>query len=143
MNSTTPDRPTDRDWRPFALLLIDVQRDFWPEAIAERFPAFPGNVDHLLTFCRTEGLKIVHLRARFRPDMSDWMAAYTLRGRTPCVEGTAGVETLPCALEHPGEAVVVKQTFDGFHAAELATHLRRTGKRFVLTAGLVTSVCVL
>jgi nicotinamidase-related amidase len=143
MNSTTPDRRTTRDWRRFALLLIDVQRDFWPEHMAARFPTFPDNVERLLAFCRAEGLEVIHLRARFRSDRSDWMAAYKLRGRTPCVEGTVGVETLPFAGEHPGESVVVKQTFDGFHTAELAAHLRRTGKRFVFTAGLVTSVCVL
>lgn len=71
------------------------------------------------------------------------MAVYKLRGRIPCLEGTAGVQTLPFALEQPGEAVVVKQAFDGFQTADLEAHLRRTGKRFLLVAGLVTSVCVL
>src|SRR5919201_4049141 len=143
MHATTPDPVTARDWRAFALLLIDAQRDFWPEGIAAQFPAFPAAVERLLAFCRAEGLDVVHLRARFRPDMADWMATYKLRGRTPCVEGTSGVETLPFAVEQPGEAVVVKQAFDGFQTAELEAHLRRTGKRFLLTAGLVTSVCVL
>jgi nicotinamidase-related amidase len=143
MHATTPDPAARRDWRPFALLLIDAQRDFWPDDLATRFPAFPDAVERLLVFCRAEGLEVVHLRAQFRPDMSDWMATYRLRGRIPCVEGTAGVETLPFALEQPGEAVVVKQAFDGFQTAELEAHLRRTGKRFLLAAGLVTSVCVL
>jgi nicotinamidase-related amidase len=39
--------------------------------------------------------------------------------------------------------VILKQAFDGFQTAELEAHLRRTGKRFLLTAGLLTSVCVL
>jgi nicotinamidase-related amidase len=143
MHATTTDPRTARDWRPFALLLIDAQRDFWPDAMAAEFPALPAAVGRLLAFCRAEGIDVVHLRARFRPDTSDWMAAYRLRGRIPCVEGTPGVETLPFALERPGETVVVKQAFDGFQTAELEAHLRRTGKRFLLTAGLVTSVCVL
>ena len=143
MHATTPDPAAPRDWRPFALLLIDAQRDFWPDDLAARFPAFPAAVERLLAFCRAEGLDVVHLRARFRPDMSDWMAAYKLRGRIPCTDGTPGVETLPFALEEPGEAVVVKHAFDGFQSAELETHLRRAGKRFLLAAGLVTSVCVL
>ena len=33
--------------------------------------------------------------------------------------------------------------FDGFHDPELARYLRRRGKRFLLTAGLVTPICVL
>jgi nicotinamidase-related amidase len=88
-------------------------------------------------------MDIVHLRARFKADMSDWMPKYRLRGRIPCVQGTAGVETLPFALDNPGEAVIIKQTFDGFHSPELLQYLRQRNKRFVLTAGLLTSVCVL
>jgi nicotinamidase-related amidase len=74
--------------------------------------------------------------------MSDWMLRYRLRGQIPCVEGTKGVETLSFAAEKPGEAVIVKQTFDGFHNPDLLPYLRGRGKRFLLTAGLVTSVCV-
>ncbi|MDQ3703535.1 MAG: cysteine hydrolase [Chloroflexota bacterium] len=132
-----------RDWCPFALLLIDAQHDFWSEHLAARFPEFPANVARLLALCRAEGIEVIHLRVRFRPDGSDWMVAARLRGSIPCVQGTSGADTLPFAREHPGEAVVVKQSYDGFQAAELPAYLRSTGKRFLLTAGLVTSVCVL
>jgi nicotinamidase-related amidase len=132
-----------RDWSQFALLLIDVQEDFWSEKVARHFPDFPANVARLLAFCRAEGLEIIHLRAEFRPDMSDWMARYKLQGRIPCVQGTAGVEVPPWALHEPGETVIIKRTFDGFHNPELLPYLRQKGKWFVLTAGLVTSVCVL
>jgi len=134
---------TERDWGKFALLLIDVQQDFWEKETAESYPHFPSNVARLLELCRTEGIQIVHLRASFKRDMSDWMVKYKLRGSIPCVEGTPGIETLPFALEEPGEAVFVKQTFDGFQNTSLLEYLRRQGKRFVLTAGLVTSTCVL
>ena len=133
---------TKRNWEQFALLLVDVQRDFWSERLAPSFPDFPANIDRLLSLCRNEGLEIVHLRASFKPDMSNWMLRYRLRGRIPCVEGTEGVETLLFATEKPGEAVIVKQTFDGFHNPNLLPYLRGKGKRFLLTAGLVTSVCV-
>jgi nicotinamidase-related amidase len=133
----------ERDWGQFVLLLIDVQRDFWGESVAERFAHFPTNVARLLSLCRTENIEVVHLRASYKPDMSDWMPRYKLRGRIPCVQGTDGIETLPFALEEPGETVITKQTFDGFLAPELSVHLQQKRKRFVLTAGLVTSVCVL
>jgi nicotinamidase-related amidase len=131
-----------RNWEQFALLLIDVQGDFWSKRMAQSFPDFPAHIARLLAFCRSEGLEIIHLRAIFQPDRSDWMPTYKLRGRIPCVQGTAGAETLPFALDEPGEAVITKQTFDGFHNPELLRHLQQGGKRFVLTAGLVTSVCV-
>jgi nicotinamidase-related amidase len=111
--------------------------------MAKSFPHFPTNMARLLTLCRGEGIEIIHLRASFKADMSDWMPKYKLRGRIPCVEGTPGVETLPFALDNLGEVVIIKQTFDGFHGPELLQYLRRKGKRFVLTAGLVTSTCVL
>ena len=133
----------ERDWAQFALLLIDVQQDFWGARMAELFPQFPANVTQLLTLCRTEGIDVIHLRVAFRPDGSDWMVRYRLRGRIPCVAGTPGVETLPFARENPGETVIVKHAFDGFQTPELLQRLRDSGKRFVLTAGLVTSTCVL
>ncbi len=132
----------ERDWRRFALLLIDVQVDFYGPKIAERFGAFPANVSRLLSLCRKEGIEVVHLRAGFEPDMSDWMPWSQLDGSLPCIRGTAGAEVLPCAQEAPGETVIVKQTFDGFHQPALLHTLQQSGKRFLLTAGLVTSVCV-
>ena len=130
-------------WCQFALLLIDVQRDFWNEKTAESFPQLPENIANLLDLCRTQGVEIVHLRASFNPDMSDWMLKYKLSGSIPCVQGTPGIETLPFALEEPGEAVLIKHTFDGFQNPALQQYLRQKEKRFVLTAGLVTSTCVL
>jgi nicotinamidase-related amidase len=134
---------TQRNWEQFALLLIDVQRDFWSEQLAPSFPDFPANIERLLALCRSERLEIVHLRASFEPDMSDWMLRYRLLGRIPCIEGTEGAETLPFATEEPKETMFAKQTFDGFHNPNLLPYLRERGKRFLLTAGLVTSVCVL
>ena len=93
------------NWEQFALLLIDVQRDFWPENMESSFPHFPDNITRLLTLCREEGLEVLHLRACFKPDMSDWMLKYRLRGAIPCIEGTPGVETLPFAVEQPGESL--------------------------------------
>lgn len=133
----------ERDWSQFALLLIDVQRDFWSEECARHFPDFPANVERLLALCRAEGIEVIHLRALFDPDRTDWMVLHKLRGFIPCVAGTPGSETLPCAREQPGETVLIKHTFDGFQDPALAERLRAAGKRYVLTAGLITSTCVL
>ena len=133
---------TQRNWDAFALLLIDVQYDFWPMEIAEHFPNFPARVTSLLKLCRAEGIDVIHLRASFEPDMSDWMVKYKLRGRIPCIAGTPGIDTLPFAIEANGETVIIKQTFDGFLTPDLLPLLRQRGKRFLLTAGLVTSTCV-
>jgi nicotinamidase-related amidase len=133
----------NRDWRQFALLLIDVQEDFWSPELEHAFPAFRENILRLLNFCRQEGLEIIHLREVFNPDGSDWLPRYRLRGRAPCVRGTKGAAVLSVAQEQPGELVIEKQTQDGFHNRELLDYLHSRNKQFLLTAGLVTSVCVL
>lgn len=134
--------PDQQDWSAFALLLIDVQEDFLPEQSVQAFPDFSSNVERLLSFCRMSDIDIVHIRVLFEPDRSDWMIKYVIRGSIPCIRGTTGAEILPCAQEQPGEKVVIKHTFDAFHNPEVLTYLRRRNKTFILTAGLVTSVCV-
>ena len=62
---------TRRDWNEHALLLIDVQEDFWPAGMEEKFPHFKDNVARLLEICRAEGLDILHIRASFKPDGSE------------------------------------------------------------------------
>jgi nicotinamidase-related amidase len=96
-----------------------------------------------LSFCRSEGIEVVHVRASFKADMSDWMPKYRLREGIPCVQGTGGEEPAPFAVEKPGETIILKQTFDGFHTPGLLQYLRQKGRRFILTAGLITSTCVL
>jgi nicotinamidase-related amidase len=141
MEREMADKP--RKWDPFVLLLIDVQRDFLTKEISKAFPDYEKNVSGLLDFCRQERLDVVHMRAGFRPDKSDWMAKYKLLDRTPCVAGTPGAEVCAFAKELPGEEVITKQTFDGFHNPVLYSYLLENKKRFVLVAGLITSVCLL
>ncbi|EDX76674.1 isochorismatase family protein [Coleofasciculus chthonoplastes PCC 7420] len=133
----------NRDWQQFALLLIDVQQDFWNLELEQAFPDFQSNIARLLRFCRQEGLEVVHLREVFNPDGSDWLPRYRLRGRAVCVRETPGAEVLSVATAQSGEMVMEKPTQDGFHHPPLLDYLRSTGKKYILTAGLVTSVCVL
>ncbi|MFB2834857.1 cysteine hydrolase family protein [Floridanema evergladense] len=133
----------NQNWQQFALLLIDVQNDFFSPEFAQAFPDFTANISQLLTFCRNAGLEVIHLREIFNPNGSDWLAKYRLRGRSPCVRGTTGAEVLNVAQEVPGEIVFEKQTMDGFLNPQLLNYLRSNHKRFLLTAGLATSVCVL
>lgn len=135
--------PDDNDTGAFALLIIDVQKDFWREPMSMTLPAYEHNVAALLDLCRRQGIDVIHLRALFRRDQSDWMVKYRLLGRIPCIAGSAGAEVLPCAAALPQEKIISKQSYDGFFNNELARHLQENGKRYLLVAGLVTSVCVL
>ena len=143
MDDQASARSPGAGWSRYALVVVDVQCDFWSEAEAETAPDMPERLAGLLTYARRTGLRVVHVRAQFRADGSDWMARYRLRGTIPCIDGTSGAETLPWAVEEPGETVVSKQTFDGFLRTDLDAELRSTGVQFLLIAGLVTSTCVL
>ena len=132
----------EQNWQSFALLLVDVQHDFWSDQLATDFPTFQQNTVELLRFCRQVGIEVIHLREVFRPDKTDWLPRYLLRGRSPCVRGTKGAGVLDFAAEQPGEKVIEKQTQNGFHSPELVPYLHSKDKRFLLVAGLVTSVCV-
>ena len=131
------------DWRDFALLLVDVQGDFWSDELERAFPQFRQNVAGLLDQCRRLGIEVIHLREVFTPDRTDWLPRYLIRGRSPCVRGTPGAAALDVAAAQDGEKVIEKQTQNGFHCPELLPYLTSRNKRFVLVAGLVTSVCVL
>lgn len=134
---------SDCDWRQFVVLVIDVQVDFWPPEVQQAFPDFETNVESLLDYCRGADLDVIHLHASFAPDQSNWMARYKLSGRIPCVAGTTGETVLACAAPVATERVLKKQTFDCFLQRQLPDLLSHLGKRFVLMAGIETSVCVL
>jgi nicotinamidase-related amidase len=129
-----------------ALILVDIQRDFWPPFKEhERFSSFPENVSALLEVARSKGLPVAHVRSAFKPDRSDWMLFYKPQGRgdVPAIAGTEGASIEGFASPLPGEHVVVKQTFDAFVGTDLEEYLGSRGVKGVLIAGLETSVCVL
>jgi nicotinamidase-related amidase len=129
-----------------ALLLVDIQRDFWKPLEGEPlFASFPANVRALLATAHAHRLQVVHTQAVFQADGSDWMLFYRPlgRGQIPCIAGTDGVEIEDFAAPQGDETVIRKQTFDGFANTDLQRVLRERNIKAVLVAGLVTSVCVL
>ena len=131
-----------QNWESFVLVLIDVQKDFWTDNMSMDLSTYEENIGRLLAICRSQGIDIAHVRASFQPDKSDWIPHYRSLDRIPCIEGTPGVEALDCASEENGEKVFIKQSFDSFLNPELERFLVENKKRFLLVAGLVTSVCV-
>jgi nicotinamidase-related amidase len=129
-----------------ALILIDIQKDFWrPYEANPKFKSFPGNIRSLLTAARERGITIIHTQAYFKQDRGDWMLFYRPQGRgnVPCIEGTVGAEFEEFSEPLMNEHVVRKQTFDGFVDTDLANILKENGIKVALIGGLETSVCVL
>lgn len=129
-----------------ALVLIDIQRDFWePMSTDPLLKDYPEKVATLLRFSREKGYRVVHIRSVFQPDRSDWMLFYrpTGRGMIPCIAGTEGIEFTEFSKPKEGEKVIEKQTFDAFIGTDLDEYLSSQSVKVVLVAGLETSVCVL
>lgn len=134
------------DSEQVALILVDIQRDFWsPLKGHSEFASFPGNVETLLSEARTRGLTVVHVHSAFDADRSNWMLFYRPEGRgeIPCIAGTEGTQIEGFAAPLPGEKRVEKETFDGFVGTDLGEFLEGRGVKAALIAGLETSVCVL
>jgi maleamate amidohydrolase len=129
-----------------ALILIDIQRDFWgPLKGHTELTSFPGNVETLLSEARSRGITVVHVSSAFDPDRSNWMLFYRPEGRgeIPCIAGSEGTRIEGFAAPLPGEKTVEKDTFDAFVGTDLAEFLEERSVKAAFIAGLETSVCVL
>jgi nicotinamidase-related amidase len=59
------------------------------------------------------------------------------------VAGTPGAAVVAAISPEPGDVVVEKKTYSGFHRTSLQSVLRRYGVREVSLSGCVTSICIL
>lgn len=129
-----------------ALMLIDIQKDFWsPLKKYDKHLKFPNKIASLLNEGRKKGFLIIHIKSVFKPDQSDWMLFYKPEGRgtIPCIKGSEGSNFTSFACPEPFENVIIKQTFDAFANTNLEDYLKKNKIKSVLIAGLETSVCVL
>lgn len=129
-----------------ALILIDIQKDFWiPLKKYNQLLNFPNKITNLLKKGRKKGFLIIHIKSVFQADQSDWMLFYKPEGRgtIPCIKGTEGSNFTSFAHPKPFEKIITKQSFDAFANTNLEDYLKKNKIKSVLIAGLETSVCVL
>lgn len=144
--------------RECALLVVDVQRDFADPAVLtwldaadrDRVAAAVRRTSGLVDAARAAGVRVVWVGLGQDP-AEPWAASRWLRGlpadpaddpeEEPCVEGSPGAAWFGVAPA-PGEEVVVKRRYSGFHGTGLADTLRSAGTTWVAAAGLTTECCV-
>ncbi|WP_082096037.1 cysteine hydrolase family protein [Demequina flava] len=142
-----------------ALVVIDVQRSFGdPDFIREfgltdeAMKAVSAAIDtmqELVSTARGLGIPVVWVELASDPTQpwqtSNWLAGNPmdapLDATYPCVEGTVGAEWFRVAPE-PGEIVVKKRRYSGFHGTDLENELRHAGITWLVMAGLTTECCV-
>ena len=152
-----------------AVLVIDMQNDFGAPggmfALAgvdiagiQRVVAPTARV---LAAARRAGLAIVYLKMAFRPDLSDagppdsasWLRHRRMRVGEPVaapdgspsrilIRDTWSSEILPALAPEPGDLVLYKHRFSGFHETGLDGLLRSRGIRTLVFTGCTTSICV-
>ncbi|HWJ36704.1 MAG TPA: isochorismatase family cysteine hydrolase [Steroidobacteraceae bacterium] len=129
-----------------ALVLIDVQNNFFHPDGGNYFPAAPeivGNLQVLLSSARRSGALIVHVADRHRPGQPDF-ELHKLPGH--CVQGEFDSEFFesfgPSAAQGGNEILVAKRRFSAFMQTDLDLALRENGIERLVVAGVKTNVCV-
>jgi nicotinamidase-related amidase len=130
--------PSDR-----ALLVIDMLEDFVragaPLEVPETRKILPA-VRRRIARARKAGERVVYVcDSHLRHDPE-----FTRMGWPPhAVAGTPGAAVVAAISPEPGDVVVEKKTYSGFHRTSLQSVLRRYGVREVSLSGCVTNICIL
>ena len=136
-----------------ALLVIDLQREFFVEGMGEcldEMRAILPRVKRLIAMARELKCKVVHTRESYKPDLSD-VHAYRQSldyvgkpgplGRF-CILGEPGHEFVEEAEPLPDETVVDKASFGAFYHTGLDDLLRQAGIDHLILCGVTTQACV-
>lgn len=131
-----------------ALLIVDVQPEYWSQcpAVRQDFPEFPSHLSSLIETCRNRRAKIIWVRADYRFSHSPWLMQFARlhHGKIP-----SEVESSPhtaqwedFATPQGGEFVIPKTSWSSTSHTNLIELLQQSGIDTVLVCGLITSVCV-
>ena len=166
-----PARPAPFPFDPSttAVVVVDMQNDFAsPGGMFDRagipiagIQAIVPNVRAVLDVARRSGMFVAYLRMAFQPDLADsgfptsptWLkhAAFHVGEEVPSPNGepsrilirdTWNTEIIDELTPEPGDAVVYKSRFSGFHGTELHETLQARGIQRLIVVGATTSVCV-
>jgi nicotinamidase-related amidase len=141
-----------------AFLAIDMQNDFLSESgmagvLGEDVGQLRGIVPtlrSLLAAIRRAGIRVIHTREGYAPDLSD--ASRLKRERENVgrpgplgrflIRGERGHDFIHELRPLPGERVVDKPGFDAFFRTDLDAYLRDAGVTHLMLAGVTTQCCV-
>jgi nicotinamidase-related amidase len=116
-----------------ALLLIDIQNDYFPGGKVELDGSCEasGNAGNLLQKFRELGAPCIHIQhVSSRP------------GAMFFLPDTDGVKFHPDVTPQAGELIFHKHFSNSFRETGLADHLRQTGIKRLVIAGMMTHMCV-
>jgi nicotinamidase-related amidase len=118
---------------PQALLLIDVQNDYFPGgayALAG-IEAASANAAELLARFRDAGLPLIHVRHEFASNTAPFFRP-----------GTPGADIHPSVAPAAGEAVITKHAVNAFQGTDLKQRLDALGVDQLVIAGAMSHMCI-
>jgi nicotinamidase-related amidase len=126
-----------------ALVVVDMLEDFVRPGAPLEVPAAREILPALkrrVAKARKEGELVVYLCDAHRADDPE----FSRMGWPPhAVEGTAGSAVVRPISPEPGDVVVEKRSYSGFHRTNLDAVLKRHGVGSLTVAGCVTNICIL
>jgi len=126
-----------------ALLVIDMLEDFVragaPLEVPETRKILPA-VRRRIALARKAGERVIYVCDSHLPHDPE----FARMGWPPhAVAGTPGAAVVAAISPEPGDVVVEKKTYSGFHRTSLQSVLRRHGVRKLSLSGCVTNICIL
>ncbi len=126
-----------------ALLVIDLLEDFVrpgaPLEVPETRKILPA-LRRRIARARKAGELVVYVCDTHRRNDPE----FSRMGWPPHgVAGTPGAAVVPEISPEPGDVVVEKKSYSGFHRTTLASVLHRHGIRSLTLSGCVTNICIL
>jgi biuret amidohydrolase len=136
------------DSRKTAMIVVDMQNDFVAEGAklqSKQAHAMVPKLAATLKFCRDKGIRVIYTAHVHRKDGCD-MGLYDdlyppIADRSTLVDGTPGVEIYRELAPAPGEHVIKKHRYSGFHATDMDLILREWGITSVVISGTTTENC--
>jgi maleamate amidohydrolase len=149
----TGKQPLPMNGESTALLVVDVQPEYWTNchAVRKDFPEFPQNLARTVATCRKQKAKIIWVRADYRYRHSPWLAQFErlnsgkrpdTRSELPCDPDSDDFAWEEFATPEGNEVIIAKTSWDSTSNTALMDVLRVSGVNTVLVCGLITSVCV-
>lgn len=124
-----------------ALIVIDMLNDFISPGAPLEVPSgreIVPAVKKLLEGARRDGAPVVYVCDAHDPDDPEFKV-----WPPHAVAGTPGAEVVEELAPKPGERVVTKTTYSGFHETELEEVLRELKVGHLVLTGVVTNICIL